>query len=76
MEELSYKDKYNEYVMLSSRLGSGFNLPYVEKTFPSYYNHFTKGITSLQRQGLLSPSFTPTLLGFHLQNEITLTLMV
>lgn len=76
MEELSLKDKYNEYVMLSSRLGSGFNLNYVENTFPQFYLHFKNGITSLQKQGLLSNNFAPTLKGFHLQNEMILNLMV
>lgn len=75
-ELLTNQEKYEEYVMLSSRLMRGLNEEAVKIKFPEYFNHFKKNMLSLKEEGYFDENYCLTTKGWHLQNEIALNLML
>lgn len=74
METLTEKDKYNEYVMLSSRMKDGLKKDYVQKHFPQYYIFFLKNIDKCIKEELLNEDLSLTIKGWQLQDRIILNL--
>lgn len=73
-EVLEDKDKYNEYVMLASRMKNGLKDFYVKEKFPQYYSYFSKQIRKLIQENFLTQDLTLTKKGWHLQDEMILAL--
>lgn len=73
-ETLSLQDKYNEYVMLRSRLYDGLNPEYVKSEFPAFYSYFCKKIDKLIKDGYISSEYKLTRKGWHLQDSMILEL--
>lgn len=73
-EELTNQNKYNEYVMLTSRMSKGLSLNFVKNNFPEYYSHFSCQIDKLIREGFLSKELSLTKKGWLLQDEMILCL--
>ena len=73
-EILEEKDKYNEYVMLASRMKKGLKDSYVKEKFPQYYSYFSRQINKLVKENFLTQDLTLTTKGWHLQDEMILTL--
>lgn len=74
MEELSLKNKYNEYVMLRSRLSNGLSLEYVKTNFPTYYPYFQTKINKIKKEGYLTDDNRLTRKGWHMQDSMILEL--
>ncbi len=73
-EELTNQNKYNEYVMLSSRMHSGLSLDYVKNNFSEYYPYFSFQIEKLVKDGFLTKELSLTNKGWLLQDEMILRL--
>ena len=73
-EQLSQKDKYNEYVMLSARMKNGLSLEYVKSNFADYHDYFCKQIDKAKQQGFLNNDLSLTNKAWHLQDELILSL--
>lgn len=73
-EKLSLKDRYNEYVMLRSRLSNGLNSEYVKDNLPEYYSYFLTKLSKIKRDGYLTLGNTLTRKGWHLQDSMILEL--
>lgn len=73
-EKLSLKDRYNEYVMLRSRLSNGLNSEYVKDNLPEYYSYFLTKLSKIKRDGYLTLGNTLTRKGWHLQDGMILEL--
>lgn len=73
-EKLSLKDRYNEYVMLRSRLSNGLNSEYVKDNLPEYYSYFQTKLSKIKRDGYLTLGNTLTRKGWHLQDSMILEL--
>ncbi len=73
-EKLSLKDRYNEYVMLRSRLSNGLNSEYVKDNLPEYYSYFLTKLSKIKRDGYLTLGNTLTRKGWHLQDRMILEL--
>ncbi len=74
MEELSLENKYNEYVMLRSRLSNGLSLEYVKANFPTYYPYFQTKINKIKKEGYLTDDNRLTRKGWHMQDSMILEL--
>lgn len=73
-EKLSLKDRYNEYVMLRSRLSNGLNSEYVKDNLPEYYSYFLTKLSKIKRDGYLTLGNILTRKGWHLQDSMILEL--
>lgn len=73
-EKLSLKDRYNEYVMLRSRLSNGLNSEYVKDNLPEYYSYFLTKLSKIKRDGYLTLGNTLTRKGWQLQDRMILEL--
>lgn len=73
-EELTKQNKYNEYVMLSSRMHKGLSLDYVKDNFLEYYSYFSIQIEKLIKDGFLTKELSLTNKGWLLQDEMILRL--
>lgn len=73
-EKLSLKDRYNEYVMLRSRLSNGLNSEYVKDNLPEYYSYFLTKLSKIKRDGYLTLDNKLTRKGWQLQDRMILEL--
>lgn len=73
-EKLSLKDRYNEYVMLRSRLSNGLNSEYVKDNLSEYYSYFLTKLSKIRREGYLTLGNTLTRKGWQLQDRMILEL--
>ena len=78
-ESLSIKDKYNEYIIVGTRIKEGLDSSYIESTFPlSYSKHFQNQAQSLLKDKLIEKTnnnYTLTQEGEHIANTVALKLM-
>ena len=78
-ESLSIKDKYNEYIIVGTRIKEGLDSSYIESTFAqSFSKHFQSQAQSLLKDKLLEKTnnnYTLTKEGEHIANTIALKLM-
>ncbi|MCK9164118.1 MAG: radical SAM family heme chaperone HemW [Bacteroidales bacterium] len=79
IENLSTKDKYNEYIIIGTRIKEGLNLTQIEANFPpTYATHFQTQIKSLIEKNLIDKNHTNYRLtqeGEHIANTIAIELM-
>lgn len=83
-ETLTEKDKYNEYILVGTRIKEGLNPDYIKTNFPTYYTHFQTQAQKLIKEGLLKQEnpikqetpYTLTQEGSHLANRIAVNLFI
>lgn len=83
-ETLTEKDKYNEYILVGTRIKEGLNPDYIKTNFPTYYTHFQTQAQKLIKEGLLKQEnpikqetpYTLTQEGSHLANLIAVNLFI
>ncbi|MFA6367264.1 MAG: radical SAM family heme chaperone HemW, partial [Bacteroidales bacterium] len=81
-ETLTEKDKYNEYILVGTRIKEGLNPDYIKTNLPTYYTHFQTQAQKLIKEGLLKQEnpikqetpYTLTQEGSHLANLIAVNL--
>lgn len=83
-ETLTEKDKYNEYILVGTRIKEGLNPNYIKTNLPTYYTHFQTQVKKLIEEGLLKQEnpikqetpYTLTQEGSHLANRIAVNLFI
>ena len=83
-ETLTEKDKYNEYILVGTRIKEGLNPDYIKTNLPTYYTHFQTQAQKLIKEGLLKQEnpikeetpYTLTREGSHLANRIGVNLFI
>lgn len=81
-ETLTEKNKYNEYILVGTRIKEGINPNYITSNFPlSYSIYFQKQVQLLLNEYLLiqekpNSNYKLTLKGLHLANRIALKLFI
>ncbi|MFA6704584.1 MAG: radical SAM family heme chaperone HemW [Bacteroidales bacterium] len=83
-ETLTEKDKYNEYILVGTRIKEGLNPDYIKTNLPTYYTHFQTQAQKLIKEGLLKQEnpikqetpYTLTQEGSHLANRIAVNLFI
>ena len=81
-ETLTEKDKYNEYILVGTRIKEGLNPDYIKTNFPlSYSTYFQKQAQVLLNDGFLinekpNDNYKLTPKGLHLANIIALKLFI
>ena len=79
IETLSLKDRYNEYIIVGTRIKEGLSEKYIEEMFPlSFITHFMTQVKSLVEGKLLEKNdsrYTLTKEGEHIANTVALKLI-
>ncbi|MFA7081678.1 MAG: radical SAM family heme chaperone HemW [Bacteroidales bacterium] len=79
-ETLSQKDRYNEYIIVGTRIKEGLSEKYIEEMFSlSFITHFKTQVKSLVESKLLEKNdsrYTLTKKGEHIANTVALKLIM
>lgn len=80
IETLSLKDRYNEYIIVGTRIKEGLSENYIQEIFPlSFITHFKTQVKSLLESKLLEKNdsrYTLTKKGEHIANTVALKLIL
>ena len=80
IETLSLKDRYNEYIIVGTRIKEGLSENYIQEIFPlSFITHFKTQVKSLLESKLLEKNdsrYTLTKKGEHIANTVALKLIM
>lgn len=80
IETLSLKDRYNEYIIVGTRIKDGLSENYIQEIFPlSFITHFKTQVKSLLESKLLEKNdsrYTLTKKGEHIANTVALKLIL